>query len=165
MASISLLVQVDWVVIRIVRDVVRVSIVVSQLDELVAAFLFLLFIKYFHIFIDFILFLQGQVCLVLKISSPILLIGGMLGVVLNLSISLDKVVIALAVLWESMGTISLVRGWDVVAVIIVVHDLNHLVIVIVRLLVSVMSLLCIVALEVLMEEAIVVAVRRQLGVM
>lgn len=161
-ASLSFLEQVDWVIIWIVWDVIRVLIMISQLNELVATLLFLLLIKNFHIFVDLILLLQGQVGLVLQVSSPLFLLDWL--VVGDLCTSLNEVVVALALLWDGVGAISLIGCWNIVTVVIVVFNLNHRVIVVVRISVSMMSLLSIVAFVVLMEETIEVAVGGQLSV-
>lgn len=67
-SSITFFVKVDWVVVGIIWNVLCVTLMIKlalQLNKLIASFIFLLGINFFHIFIDFLLVFDNNISLVL----------------------------------------------------------------------------------------------------
>lgn len=154
--SSALLAELDWVLI--ISDVLRVIIVIEmamELKVLEAALVFFLSIGSFHLLILLFLFLYHHIGLVLKVSSPHLFIITLVHMIMDL----DEIEVALTLLWCGSGTISLIGVWNIVRVVIVVGDLNHLIVI------KLSSLsLNVIALVILVEESIIVAIWGQLGI-
>lgn len=109
MTSLSFLLELNCFEIRIIRDVLRVLIMITQLDKFIAICVLLLLIHDLHIFVQFLLVFKDNVCLVLKVGTPIFVFSVRSFGISNICIRLNEIIITLSVLGESMQSVSLVR--------------------------------------------------------
>jgi len=153
--SNALLAELDWVLI--VSNVLSVVIVIEmavELHKLVATLILFLRVDFLHLLILLLLVLNHGVGLVLQVLSPQLCI-----ITSVLVLNLHKVEVALTLHGGGSGSISLIRVWNVIRVVIVIGNLDHLVVI------KLLSLsLNVVALVVLVEEPSEVAVGTELRI-
>ena len=153
--SNALLAELDWVLI--VSNVLSVVIVIEmavELHKLVATLILFLRVDFLHLLILLFLVVNHRVGLVLKVLSPQLCI-----ITSVLVLNLHKVEVALTLHGGGSGSISLIGVWNVIRVVIVIGNLDHLVVI------KLLSLsLNVVALVVLVEEPSEVAVGTELRI-